>query len=71
MLDANDLTLMALVLRLNDPIEALVNPLMVVVLEIFGQDMAQLVFGRERILSCRSPHSMFPALWRCASARAM
>jgi hypothetical protein len=46
-LDANNLTLAAVMLWLDDSMEALVNPLMVVVLEILGQNVAQLVFGRE------------------------
>jgi len=34
-------------LWLDDPIEALVDPLMMVVLKMLGQDIAQLLFGGE------------------------
>ena len=44
-LNTNDLALVSFVLWLDDPVEALVNPLMMVVLEVFGQDISQLVFG--------------------------
>jgi hypothetical protein len=39
-LDANDLTLTSLMLRLDDPVETLVNPFLMIVGEIFGEDVA-------------------------------
>ncbi len=45
--DANDLTPISFVLRLDDPMDSLVNPLMMTVLEVLTQDVAQLRFGRE------------------------
>jgi hypothetical protein len=39
--------LATLMLRLDDPVEALVNPLMMIVVEVFAQDIAQLFFRRE------------------------
>lgn len=44
---ADDFTLMAFVLRLDDPVEALVNPLVMIVLEVLGQDVPQLLFSGE------------------------
>ncbi len=44
--DADDVTL-TLMLRLNDPVEALVNPLVVAVLKLLGQNTAKLLFGGE------------------------
>ena len=41
-LDANDLALIPFMLRLDDPVETLVNPLVMVVLEILGQNISQL-----------------------------
>lgn len=38
-LNADDFTLMAPLLRLNDPIEALADPLVMVVLKTLGQDV--------------------------------
>ena len=46
-LEAEDLTLAAFMLRLDDPVETLVNPLVVIVLEVLTQDVAQLFFGGE------------------------
>jgi len=46
-LNANDLTPAALMLWLDDPVEALVNPLVMIVREIFGKDVAQLFFRGE------------------------
>jgi hypothetical protein len=46
-LDADDLTLMTFMLRLDDLVKALVNPLVMIVLEILGQNVAQLFFGGE------------------------
>ena len=42
MLDAEDLTLMTFMLGLDDLVKALVNSLVVVVLEVLAQDIAQL-----------------------------
>ena len=44
--DADDLTLMTFMLGLDDLVEALVNSLVVVVLEVLAQDIAQLFFRR-------------------------
>ena len=41
-LDAEDLTLMTFMLGLDDMMETLVNPLVVIVLEVLAQDIAQL-----------------------------
>jgi hypothetical protein len=46
-LNADDLAMASFVLRLDDPIEALVNPLVMIVLEILGQNVPQLLFGEE------------------------
>jgi hypothetical protein len=46
-LNANDLALVPFMLRRDDPAEPLVNPLMMIVLEILGQDVAELFFGEE------------------------
>jgi hypothetical protein len=46
-LDANDLALVSFMLRLDDPVETLVNPLVMIVLEILGEDVSQLVFRGE------------------------
>jgi hypothetical protein len=46
-LDAEDFALVPFVLRLDDPVETLVNPLLGIVLEILGQDVAELFFGGE------------------------
>ena len=46
-LDTDDLTVTALMPRLDDPIDALVNPLMMIVLEILREDVPQLLFGEE------------------------
>jgi hypothetical protein len=45
--DADDLALVPFVLWLDDLVEALVNPLLMIVLEILGQDVPQLLFGEE------------------------
>jgi hypothetical protein len=44
--DADDLTLMTFMLGLDDLVETLVNPLVVIVLEVLAQDIAQLFFRR-------------------------
>ena len=44
-LNTDDRGLVALVSRLDDPVEVLVNSLLMVVLEVFGQDMSELLFG--------------------------
>jgi hypothetical protein len=46
-LDADDFALVPFMLRLDDPTEPLVNPLIMIVLEILGQDVAELFFGGE------------------------
>ena len=46
-LDADDLTLMTFVLGFDDLVETLVNSLVVVVLEVLAQDIAQLCFRRQ------------------------
>ncbi len=46
-LDADDLTLMTFMLGLDNLVKALVNPLVVIVLEVLAQDVAQLFFGGE------------------------
>jgi hypothetical protein len=46
-LNADDFALVPFMLWLDDPAEPLVNPLMMIVLEILGQDVSQLVFGGE------------------------
>jgi hypothetical protein len=43
-LNADDLTLVSFMLGLDDLVKALVNPLVVIVLEVLAQDMAQLFF---------------------------
>jgi hypothetical protein len=45
--DTDDVALRVLVLWLDDSLEALVNPLVMVVREVLGQDVAQLLFRRE------------------------
>ena len=45
--DTDDLALVSFVLWLDDPVDALVNSLVMVVLEILGQDVAELLFGEE------------------------
>jgi len=45
-LDADDLTLTTFMLGLDDLVETLVNPFVVIVLEILAQDIAQLFFRR-------------------------
>ena len=45
-LDADDLTLVPFMLRLDDPVHALANPLVMMVRKILGQDVAQLFFRR-------------------------
>jgi hypothetical protein len=45
--DADDLALVSCVLWLDDLVDALVNPLMMIVFEILGQDVPQLLSGRE------------------------
>ena len=46
-LNADDLALVPFMLRLDDPVDALVNPLLMIVLEILGQNVPQLLFGEE------------------------
>jgi len=46
-LDADDLTLMTFMLGLHDLVETLVDPLVMVVLEVLAQDIAQLCFRRQ------------------------
>jgi hypothetical protein len=46
-LDAGDLALVPCVVWLDDPADALVHPLVMIVLEILGQDVAELLFGGE------------------------
>ena len=46
-LDADDPTLMTFMLGLDDLVKALVNPLVMIVLEVLAQDVAQLFFRRE------------------------
>ena len=45
--NADDLTLVSFMLRLDDRVEALVNPLVMVVVEVFGQNVSQLCLGGE------------------------
>jgi len=45
--DADDLTPAAFMLGLDDPVDALANPLVMVVLEVLAQDIAQLCFRRQ------------------------
>ena len=45
--DADNLALVPFVLWLDDLVDALVYPLMMIVLEILGQDVPQLLFGEE------------------------
>ncbi len=45
-LDANDLALVSFMLGLDDVAKALVNSLVVIVLEVLAQDIAQLFFRR-------------------------
>ena len=45
-LDADDLTLMTFMLGFDDLVETLVNSLVVIVLEVLAQDIAQLFFRR-------------------------
>jgi hypothetical protein len=45
--DTDDLALVPFVLWLDDLVDALVNPLLMIVLEILGQDVPQLLFGEE------------------------
>lgn len=42
--NANDVTLVSFMFRFDDPVDTLVDPLMVVVLKIFGEDMIKLLF---------------------------
>jgi hypothetical protein len=50
-LDADDLVLVSLMLGLDDPVEALVNPLVMAVLDVLGQDVAQLLLrGKDEIV---------------------
>ena len=46
-LGTDDLALVPFMLWRDDPAEPLVNPLMMIVLEILGQDVAELFFGGE------------------------
>ena len=46
-LTAHNLTMVSFVPRLDDSIQAVVNPLVMVVFEILAQDMAQLFFRGE------------------------
>ena len=46
-LNADDLTLVSCVLGFDDLVEALVNPLVMIVVEVFGQNVSQLFFGGE------------------------
>ena len=45
-LDADDLTLTTLMLWRDDLVNALVNPFVVIVFEILGENVAQLFFRR-------------------------
>ena len=47
LLNTDNLTLMTFIVRLNDLVKTLVNPLVMIVLEILGQHVAQLVFRGE------------------------
>jgi hypothetical protein len=44
-LDADDVTLLALILGLNDPVDALVDSLVMVVFKVLGEDVPQLLLG--------------------------
>jgi hypothetical protein len=46
-LNADDLALVPFMLWLDDLVDVLVNPLVVIVLEILGQDVPQLLLGEE------------------------
>jgi hypothetical protein len=46
-LNADDLTLMTFRPGLDDLVETLVNPLVMVVVEVFGQNVSQLFLGGE------------------------
>ncbi len=53
-LNADDFALMSFMLRLDDPVEALVNPLMMIVREILREDVSQLVFrGEDEVVETR------------------
>jgi hypothetical protein len=45
--DTDDLALVPFALGLDDLVDALVNPLVVIVLKILGQNVAELFFGGE------------------------
>ena len=44
--NADDLTLVSFMLRFDDRVDALVNPLVMIVQEVLAQDIAQLRFRR-------------------------
>jgi len=44
-LDADDIAVVPFVLRFDDWVEALVNSLVMIVFQILGEDITQLLFG--------------------------
>ena len=46
-LGTDDFALMSFMLRRDDPAEPLVNPLMMIVLQVLGQDISRLLLGGE------------------------